>query len=120
MAESFVFEPPSDEEAENSQPEVEEEEEEQGGGEGEGEEEEEKPSKRRSVQSPWDFASYSESVAEEHARRSTTSIDFKISKALQQRSAPISTQPDHDESSDSEPDQQVPDDPVFTLILRYI
>lgn len=106
MAESFVFEPPSDEEAENSQPEVEEEEEEQGGGEGEGEEEEEKPSKRRSVQSPWDFASYSESVAEEHARRSTTSIDFKISKALQQRSAPISTQPDHDESSDSEPDQQ--------------
>ncbi|KAM0984762.1 hypothetical protein ACFX2I_012043 [Malus domestica] len=35
-------------------------------------------------ESPWDFASYSETVAQEHAHRSTTSVDPKIFKALQQ------------------------------------
>ncbi|KAJ6411994.1 hypothetical protein OIU84_005128 [Salix udensis] len=102
MATSFVFEPPSDEEVDLSEAEELEDEEEEAEREGE----EEKPSKRRQKQSPWDFASYSESVAEEHARRSTTSIDDKISRVRQQHSTPL---PDHTEdasSSDSEPDKQ--------------
>ncbi|KAJ6306311.1 hypothetical protein OIU76_001319 [Salix suchowensis] len=102
MATSFVFEPPSDEEVDLSEEEELEDEEEEAEREGE----EEKPSKRRQKQSPWDFASYSESVAEEHARRSTTSIDEKISRVRQQHSTPL---PDHTEdasSSDSEPDKQ--------------
>ncbi|KAK3222849.1 hypothetical protein Dsin_009874 [Dipteronia sinensis] len=54
-------------------------------------------------QSPWDFAANSESVAEEHTRRSTTSIDYKISKLLQQRPAPVTADED---DSDSETDRQ--------------
>ncbi|KAK2976650.1 hypothetical protein RJ640_008186 [Escallonia rubra] len=59
--------------------------------------------------SPWDFSSYTESVAEEHARRSTTSIDQKISKAISR--LPITTATPVDSapaasSSDSEPDHQ--------------
>ncbi|CAK7346166.1 unnamed protein product [Dovyalis caffra] len=104
MAPSFIFEPPSDEEVELS--EAEEQEEEGAEVEGEEEGEEEKPSKRRKKQSPWDFASYSESVAEEHARRSTTSIDDKISRARQQLSTPIPDHTDDASSSDSEPDKQ--------------
>lgn len=101
MAPSFVFEPASDEELElESEQEDHEEEEEE-----EDEVVKEKASKR-SNQSPWDFASYSESVAEEHARRSTTSIDFKISKVLQQHSLPI-TKPTDNDLSDSESDKQV-------------
>lgn len=41
------------------------------------------------AQSPWELASYTESVAEEHARRSTTSIDDKISRARKQRPLPL-------------------------------
>ncbi|OAY22619.1 DEAD-box ATP-dependent RNA helicase 28 isoform X2 [Manihot esculenta] len=113
MAESFIFEAPSDEEPELSHHEEEEEEEEEDYVDDEQEEEEEeeaaskkKPSNRH-TQSPWDFASYSESVAEEHARRSTTSVDYKISRALQHRSVPI-TAPSADAASDSdsEPDKQ--------------
>lgn len=102
MAPSFVFEPPSDEEVELSEAEELEDEEEEAEGEGE----EEKPSKRRQKQSPWDFACYSESVAEEHARRSTTSIDDKISRARQQHSTPLTEHADDASSSDSEPDKQ--------------
>lgn len=97
MSPSFVFEPPSDEdrpedpEEEEDEDEGQEQEEEGGGGGGE---------KR---QSPWDFAAYSESVAEEHARHSTTSVDHKIAKVLANRSLPAL--PD-DLSSDSEPDIQ--------------
>ncbi|XP_044478644.1 DEAD-box ATP-dependent RNA helicase 28-like [Mangifera indica] len=98
MGSSFVFEPPSDEEIEDLESEEEEQEE------GEGDEEEEKVPNRQK-QSPWDFALYSESAAEEHTRRSTTSIDFKISKSLQQRSVPIAKAVDEDKS-DSEPDKQ--------------
>lgn len=107
MAASFVFEPPSDEEIELSEAEDEEQVDEEE--EAEAEEGGSKPSNRHS-QSPWDFASYSESVAEEHARRSTTSVDFKISKALQQRSVPADADAGADEdneSSESEPDRQV-------------
>ncbi|EOY15057.1 DEA(D/H)-box RNA helicase family protein isoform 2 [Theobroma cacao] len=101
MAPSFIFEAPSDEEPEFEESEEEDNEEAE---EEEGAEAEEKPSKpKRKSQSPWDFASYSESVAEEHARRGTTSVDFKISKILQQSSAPEQ----QEEISDSEPDKQV-------------
>ncbi|GLT75309.1 hypothetical protein SLA2020_470430 [Shorea laevis] len=102
MAAGFVFEAPSDEEPELSQPEEEEEDDDEEAEEEGGEEVEDKAAKsKRQKQSPWDFASYSESVAEEHARRGTTSIDSKISKVLQQRSTPAD-----DETSDSEPDKQ--------------
>lgn len=100
---SFVFEPASDEELDLSPAEEEDSDDEQ---EVEEQEEAQKKSSDRKTQSPWDFAAYSESVAEEHARRSTTSIDYKISKALQERSVPIAN-PDEDDASDSELDQQV-------------
>ncbi|KAG9442652.1 hypothetical protein H6P81_018506 [Aristolochia fimbriata] len=60
---------------------------------------------RKEAQSPWEFASYSESVAEEHARRSTTSIDAKISRALEE--CPLSLLEDAEEDDgDDEPDKQ--------------
>ncbi|OMO75436.1 hypothetical protein COLO4_26129 [Corchorus olitorius] len=43
----------------------------------------------------------------EHARRGTTSIDYKISKILQQSSAPAQQEESSDSDSDSEPDKQV-------------
>ncbi|KAM7258647.1 hypothetical protein ACFE04_014388 [Oxalis oulophora] len=53
-------------------------------------------------------------IAEEHARRSTTSVDFKISRALQSRSIPIpkphheeEEEEDNEDKSDTLPDQQV-------------
>ncbi|KAI5353691.1 hypothetical protein L3X38_006585 [Prunus dulcis] len=105
MAPSFVFEPPSDEEY--SDAEEEEQQEEQQEEEEDEQQEGVKPSRLRHSQSPWDFAAYSETVAEEHARRSTTSVDFKISKALQQRSVPISDPVSDDgTSSGSESDKQ--------------
>ncbi|GFZ10441.1 DEA(D/H)-box RNA helicase family protein [Actinidia rufa] len=94
----FVFDPPSDEEVEHELDDQTEEDDE--------EEEEKQTLGHQKSQSPWDFASYSESVAEEHARRSTTSVDFKISKALQQRSTPLPNIDDDEEASDSEPDRQ--------------
>nr|KYP60880.1 DEAD-box ATP-dependent RNA helicase 28 [Cajanus cajan] len=114
MSPSFVFDPPSDEEIELSEHEEDEDEDEaDSGSESESEEEEEEEEEegntearvsKKKTQSPWDFAKYTESVAEEHARRSTTSVDEKISKALKQRSAPLLAAPDH--SSDSEPDER--------------
>lgn len=50
-------------------------------------------------QSPWEFSSYSESVADEYVRRRTTSVDAKISRALQQR--PFSL-PDHEDDDEEE------------------
>ncbi|XP_030528218.1 DEAD-box ATP-dependent RNA helicase 28 isoform X2 [Rhodamnia argentea] len=85
MSPSFVFEAPSDEERPEDQ------------------EDEDEEDADETTQSPWDFAAYSGSVAEEHARHSTTSVDFKISRVLENRSLPIL--PD-DISSDSEPDIQ--------------
>ncbi|KAE8674790.1 DEAD-box ATP-dependent RNA helicase 28 [Hibiscus syriacus] len=97
----FTFEALSDEEPELSESNEEENEE----AEEEGDEAGVKPSKpKRKSQSPWDFASYSESVAEEHARRGTTSVDFKITKILQQSSAPA--QQDENPDSESESDKQ--------------
>ncbi|CAA0841164.1 DEAD-box ATP-dependent RNA helicase 28 [Striga hermonthica] len=102
----FVFEAPSDEEIENeseseSDEEVEEEEAQ------ESERKEEKVPKNKKAQSPWDFSSYSESVADEHSRRSTTSIDYKIGKARER--LPITAAAGEDNGSgdsDSEPNLQ--------------
>ncbi|KAL2512842.1 DEAD-box ATP-dependent RNA helicase 28 [Abeliophyllum distichum] len=103
--EKFVFEPPSDEEieleseSESQSDEVDEEEAE------EAESEDEKIRPNKKSQSPWDFSSYSESVADEHYRRSTTSIDEKISNARLRH--PISTtNTDSEESSDFESHHQ--------------
>ncbi|KAI8549483.1 hypothetical protein RHMOL_Rhmol06G0027900 [Rhododendron molle] len=98
----FMFDPPSDEELElqlDSNEEQEDDEEEVDERRALGHQKPSKPS-----QSPWDFASYSESVAEEHARRSTTSIDFKISK--HRSSAPLPAEDAEDDADDSEPDRQ--------------
>lgn len=123
MSPSFMFEPPSDEEFEHSEPEAESKSEEQESeGESGSEDEEEEPKEvrvsKKKTQSPWDFAKYSESVAEEHARRSTTSVDDKISKAL--RHTPVVALPDPEEesSSDSEPDKQV-NFRVFVFHITY-
>ncbi|KAI9115597.1 hypothetical protein K1719_013266 [Acacia pycnantha] len=118
MASGFVFEAPSDEEIERSNSEDEEQEqsqeeeaEEQIGSDNDdddGDEEEEGARvSNKKTQSPWDFAKYSESVAEEHARRSTTSVDQKIAKAIKERYAPLRKPVEDDqESSESEPDKQ--------------
>ncbi|KAL6284810.1 hypothetical protein ACE6H2_015739 [Prunus campanulata] len=79
MTPSFVFEPPSDEEYSN---------EEQGLGDG-------------NFQSSWDFASYSEIVSQEYARGSTTSIDFKIAKAVQQQQISHHNAVDEDDGGSS-------------------
>ncbi|GMH16550.1 hypothetical protein Nepgr_018391 [Nepenthes gracilis] len=87
MDSSFAFEAPSDEE-----PEL--------------EPDNEKWEKRGDEsQSPWDFSSYSESAAEEHNRRKTTSVEFKISRALQKCALSIPN-PKDDEISDSEHHKQ--------------
>ena len=78
MSPSFVFDPPSVEEIEH----------------------EEHKEEEESVGEP-----QSESESEEHARKSTTSVDEKISKALKQRSTPLVAELDH--SFESEPDEQV-------------
>ncbi|KAG2303475.1 hypothetical protein Bca52824_032126 [Brassica carinata] len=71
------------------------------------EEEEDEKGTRTDDQSPWDFASYSNSVGEEHARRHTTSIDDKISKAIKHlRPLPISTEEEEEEDDDDEPEKQ--------------
>ncbi|CAN4094003.1 unnamed protein product [Withania somnifera] len=103
MAKDFLFDQPSDEEVEYDEDEDNEEEDEE-------EEEEDlnpKPRRNKKVQSAWDFSSYSESVADEHGRRGTTSIDAKISKARQQLSVPLDKPMEEDsDSDDSEPHRQ--------------
>lgn len=47
------------------------------------------PARGGPAQSPWEFSSYADSVAAEHARRRTTSIDEKISHLRQGRGKPI-------------------------------
>lgn len=108
MAADFVFEPPSDEEFKYENEDTDE----SGSGSEEVDSEDEENPKTRtktskkSKQTPWDFSSYVKSVAEEHASSGTTSIDFKISKALQRRSGPFIV--DHDEDdNDAEPHRQV-------------
>ncbi|KAK7859131.1 dead-box atp-dependent rna helicase 28 [Quercus suber] len=102
MALAFVFETSSDEEHDDFQPENEEEEEAE-------DEDEEEQLLNKKTESPWDFAPYYESVAEEHARKSTTSIDFKITKALQNRTVPIIP---NDDDSDSDSNNQEEEDRI--------
>ncbi|CAL0309750.1 unnamed protein product [Lupinus luteus] len=123
MAPSFVFEPASDEEVEHSESEQEnndensepESEEDYDVDDAESEELDEEPRRipvtNKKTQSPWDFAKYSESVAEEHSRRSTTSVDEKISKVIKQRSVPLTVpvQDDDTDTSDSEPEDKQED-----------
>ncbi|KAK9165141.1 hypothetical protein Scep_000332 [Stephania cephalantha] len=85
MEDAFVFEPPSDEEIESD--------------------EEDDSVEAQKSQSPWEFASYAESVAEEHARKSTTSLDFKISKVREEQALQIPSRLDEDEA-ESEDDKQ--------------
>ncbi|EYU38793.1 hypothetical protein ABFS82_03G071400 [Erythranthe guttata] len=102
----FVFEPPSDEEIEyESASESEEERDEEAE---DSEIKEVKVPKKKKTQSPWDFSAYSESVADEHSRRSTTSIDQKITNALERRPIPAAAAEDDDseENSDVEPHHQ--------------
>ncbi|KAL5706470.1 RNA helicase [Ranunculus cassubicifolius] len=56
----------------------------------------EEDSSVHSTKPSWEFAGHSESVAEEHGRKSTTSIDAKISKIRQQRTLPIPNLDDSD------------------------
>ena len=121
MAPAFVFETSSDEEHDDFQPEVEEEEEEaeaeaEAEDEDEDEDEEEQPLNKK-TESPWDFAPYYESVAEEHARKSTTSIDFKITKALQNRTVPII--PNDDDSESDSNKQEVSTNLLSLLIPKF-
>ncbi|RWW09122.1 hypothetical protein GW17_00027403 [Ensete ventricosum] len=67
----------------------------------------------RAAQSPWEFASYSESVAEEHARRNTTSIDAKITRALQERAVSLPDDGDGEEVEEEEPEPE-PGDEVLS------
>ncbi|XP_050267704.1 DEAD-box ATP-dependent RNA helicase 28-like [Quercus robur] len=114
MAPAFVFETSSDEEHDDFQPEHEEEQDEEAEAEAEAEDEdededEEEQPLNKKTESPWDFAPYYESVAEEHARKSTTSIDFKITKALQNRTVPIVP---NDDNSESDSDKQEEEDRI--------
>lgn len=53
-------------------------------------------------QSPWEFAAYSESVAEEHARRNTTSVDAKINRARIDNSVSLPDNEDEEEEEEEE------------------
>ncbi|PIA37015.1 hypothetical protein AQUCO_03100043v1 [Aquilegia coerulea] len=100
MEEEFVFEVPSDEEI-NSELEEEERDDD------DDDDEEEGDKKVKKTQTPWEFASYSESVAEEHARRSTTSIDEKISKVREERLVQIPNLSDDEDDSEPEDKQEI-------------
>ncbi|KAL6506708.1 DEAD-box ATP-dependent RNA helicase 28 [Orobanche hederae] len=102
----FVFDPPSDEEIEyetESESEEDQEEREEEEAEDSKLKVEKLPKKNKKSQSPWDFSSYSESVADEHSRRSTTSIDYKIDKARERLPISSTGGDDSGENSDSEP-----------------
>ncbi|KAK1262506.1 DEAD-box ATP-dependent RNA helicase 28 [Acorus gramineus] len=55
------------------------------------------------TQSPWDFSSYVGSVGEEYERKNTTSIDYKISRALQEQQFLL---PDDDEDEEEEKEKE--------------
>ncbi|XP_047049814.1 DEAD-box ATP-dependent RNA helicase 28-like [Lolium rigidum] len=64
--------------------------------------------RRKPAQSPWEFSTYAQSVAAEHASRRTTSIDEKISQALRGRRNP--SMPDGSEDEEEEEDAAAADD----------
>ncbi|KAL6506709.1 hypothetical protein OROHE_022541 [Orobanche hederae] len=61
------------------------------------------PKKSKKSQSTRDFSSYSESVADEHSRRNTTSIDYKIGKARERLPIASAGDDESSENPDSEP-----------------
>ncbi|KAL6524834.1 DEAD-box ATP-dependent RNA helicase 28 [Orobanche minor] len=61
------------------------------------------PKKSKKSQSTWDFSSYSESVADEHSRWNTTSIDYKIGKARERLPIASAGDDESSENPDSEP-----------------
>ena len=103
---TLIFEVPSDEEVYHEEEELDDDGEEDEGESEHGLEEEVRLPRRHKSQSAWDFASYSASAADEHARRKTTSVDDKILKVLGQRSIPI-THSDDDDSAELQPNKQV-------------
>ncbi|KAM3304518.1 DEAD-box ATP-dependent RNA helicase 28 [Capsicum chacoense] len=104
MSTDFLFEQPSDEEIEYEEDDEEEEQEQE---ESDNEDDNDKPRRNKKAQLAWDFSAYSESVADEHGRRGTTSIDAKIWKAREQLSVPIAKPIEEDsDSDDSEPHRQ--------------
>lgn len=68
----------------------------------------EAPAARRkpAAQSPWEFSSYAESVAAEHARRRTTSIDEKISQLRNGRGKPVLSDDSESGSGEEDSDEE--------------
>ncbi|CAL5093637.1 unnamed protein product [Urochloa decumbens] len=66
------------------------------------------PSARRKApaQSPWEFSTYAESVAAEHARRRTTSIDEKISQLSKGRGKPVLSDDSESGSGEEDSDEE--------------
>ncbi|CAN6338306.1 unnamed protein product [Urochloa humidicola] len=66
------------------------------------------PSARRkaAAQSPWEFSTYAESVAAEHARRRTTSIDEKISQLRKGRGKPVLSDDSESGSEEEDSDEE--------------
>jgi len=62
--------------------------------------------RRKQAQSPWEFSSYAESVAAEHARRRTTSIDEKISQLRQGRGKPVLSDDSEGGSGEDDSDEE--------------
>jgi ATP-dependent RNA helicase DDX27 len=62
--------------------------------------------RRKPAQSPWEFSSYAESVAAEHARRRTTSIDEKISQLRKGRGKPVLSDDSEGGSGEDDSDEE--------------
>ncbi|WVZ90197.1 hypothetical protein U9M48_036523 [Paspalum notatum var. saurae] len=62
--------------------------------------------RRKTAQSPWEFSSYAESVAAEHARRRTTSIDEKISQLRKGRGKPVLSDDSEGGSGEDDSDEE--------------
>ena len=94
MVSNFVFEAPSDEEYDPE------------------------PHDDQKTVAAWDFAAYSEAAAEEHSRRNTTSVDYKIQKLRQKTAVPLTNPIDSDsesEVSDPEPTQVC----IFLIVFNF-
>ncbi|KAL6622834.1 hypothetical protein ACP70R_032713 [Stipagrostis hirtigluma subsp. patula] len=69
------------------------------------------PARRKPAQSPWEFSSYADSVAAEHARRGTTTVDEKIQQLRRGRPTPVlSDDSEGDESGSGEDDNDDSDE----------
>lgn len=104
----------NEEELEEEEEEDEDEEDEDEEDEDEEDEEEEEGDEvgERPQQSPWEFSSFTESVADEHERRRTTSVDAKIARARMERplSLPHRRRDGEAEDEDGDEDEVIFDD----------